>query len=77
MSHHDIYIYIYIYIYINTIIYNNFLGFSHGQRLRPVDRVMLFPFRIETPFSSPFLRVAPLEPKGTLSCYGTSFLDPQ
>ena len=53
-------------IYINTIIYNNFLGFSCGQRLHLVDRVVLFPFRTGTSFLSSFLRVAPLEPKCAL-----------
>ena len=45
---------------------NKFLDFSHGQRLCPIDRVVLSLFRIGTPFSSIFLRVAPLEPKGAL-----------
>ena len=45
---------------------NKFLGFSRGQHLRPVDRVALPLFRIGTPFSSLFLRVAPLEPKSAL-----------
>ena len=58
VSHYDI--------YINTIIYNNFLGFSCGQCLHPVDRVVLSPFRTETSFLSSFLRVAHLEPKCAL-----------
>ena len=50
---------------------NNFLGFSRGQLLRPVNRVVL-PLLLlfggtRTPFSSPFLRVvAHLEPKSAL-----------
>ena len=47
---------------------NNFLDFSRGQRLCHIDSVVLTIFRIGTPFSSIFLRVAPLEPKGALPC---------
>ena len=65
VSHHNIYIYIYIYQYHHI---NNFLSFSRSQRLRPVNRVVLSPFRIRTSFSSIFLRKAPLEPKGALPC---------
>ena len=68
MSHHNIYQYHHI---------NNFLSFSHGQRLRPVDRVVMSPFRIRMSFSSIFLRMTPLEPKGALSYERASFLDPQ
>ena len=45
---------------------NQFLDFSRGQRLCPIDSVVLTIFRIGTPFSSIFLRVTPLEPKGAL-----------
>ena len=37
-------IYIYIYIYIKYHHINKFLGFSRGQRLHPIDRVVLSPF---------------------------------
>ena len=47
---------------------NQFLDFSRGQRLCHIDSVVLTIFRIGTPFSSIFLRVAPLEPKGALPC---------
>ena len=45
---------------------NNLLGFSRGRHLRPIDKVVLSLFRTGTPFSSTFLRVILLEPKGTL-----------
>ena len=64
VSNHNIYIYIYQYHHINK-----FLGFSRGQHLCPINRVVLSPFRTRTSFSSIFLRMAPLEPKGALPCY--------
>ena len=48
---------------------NNFLDFSRGQHLHPIYRVVLslfFWWWDWNSFSSPFLRVAHLEPKGAL-----------